>query len=65
MLVLSRKEDEVLFIGDDVVVEVLEIQGNRVKLGITAPSGVRIVRGELKAGPPPTDDDQDKQRKAA
>lgn len=65
MLVLSRKECEALFIGDDVVVEVLEIKGNRVKLGITAPSGVRIVRCELKVGPTPTDEDKEQQRDAA
>jgi carbon storage regulator len=65
MLVLSRKECEGLFIGDDVVVEVREIRGNRVELGITAPSGVKILRCELKVRPTPTDDDKGEQRDAA
>lgn len=47
MLVLSRKIHEQIVIGDDVTVEVLEIRGNRVKLGITAPKETRVVRKEL------------------
>ncbi len=64
MLVLSRKEGEKLSVGDDVVISVLKIRGRRVTLGIEAPDGVKIVRCELKAGPPPTDD-QGEQREAA
>lgn len=47
MLVLSRKNDERLLIGDDVEIVVLSIQGNRVRLGIRAPEGLRIVRDDL------------------
>lgn len=47
MLVLSRKADEQIHIGDDVTIEVRKIQGNRVTLGIVAPGSIRIVRGEL------------------
>lgn len=47
MLVLSRKEGERLMIGDDVVITVTRISGNRITLGIEAPRHVRIVRGEL------------------
>ena len=47
MLVLSRKEGEKLVIGDNIVVTVNRINGNRVALGIEAPRDVRIVRAEL------------------
>jgi carbon storage regulator len=47
MLVLSRKQSETLVIGDDVTVTVLEVRGNVVRLGIQAPTQVRILRGEL------------------
>jgi carbon storage regulator len=49
MLVLSRKVGERLVIGDNITVVVSRVAGNRVTLGIEAPSDVRIVRGELKA----------------
>lgn len=49
MLVLSRKKNERIHIGDDVYVEVRRISGNRVGLAISAPPNVRIVRGELLA----------------
>ena len=48
MLVLSRKIGEKLVIGDGITVVVNRIAGNRVTLGIEAPSDVRIVRGELR-----------------
>ena len=48
MLVLSRKIGEKLIIGDGITVVVNRIAGNRVTLGIEAPSDVRIVRGELR-----------------
>ena len=47
MLVLSRRIGERVCIGPDVVVRVVEISGNRVRLGIEAPPHVRILRGEL------------------
>ena len=46
MLVLSRKEGEQLVIGDNVVLTINRISGNRV--AIEAPREVRIVRGELE-----------------
>ena len=48
MLVLSRKAGEKLMIGDDVVLTINRISGNRVAIGIEAPRDVRIVRGELQ-----------------
>jgi carbon storage regulator len=47
MLVLSRKVGERILIGDNVVVQVLEAGRGRVRLGISAPSGVTIRREEL------------------
>jgi len=48
MLVLSRKSMERIQIGDSVVVTVLEIQGNRVRLGIDAPRVIHVKRSELR-----------------
>ena len=47
MLVLSRKESERIQIGDDVVVTITSIKGNRVSLGIEAPKEVSVRRWEL------------------
>jgi carbon storage regulator CsrA len=47
MLVLSRKVGETLVIDGNITVKVVRIQGNRVTLGIEAPSDVKILRGEL------------------
>ena len=47
MLVLSRKQGETIHIGDEIVVEVRRIVGNRVVLAIDAPEKYRILRGEL------------------
>ena len=55
MLVLSRKETERIFIGDDIVLTVLRVKGGTVRIGIEAPSDVKILRAEL-ADPPAIDD---------
>lgn len=47
MLVLTRKAGERIVIDDAIVLEVLEVQGNRVRLGIQAPQNVTILRQEL------------------
>jgi len=47
MLVLTRKAHERIVIDGTIVVEVLEILGNRVRIGIQAPAGVSILREEL------------------
>ncbi len=47
MLVLSRRIGERIVIGNDIVISVLEVRGNRVRLGITAPKKVSIQREEL------------------
>ncbi|MBX7167656.1 MAG: carbon storage regulator [Pirellulales bacterium] len=47
MLVLSRRKGETIVIDNDIRVTVLEVKGNRVKLGVEAPSGIRIARHEV------------------
>lgn len=47
MLVLTRRSDESIRLGEDILITVLEIRGNQVRLGIKAPRGVRIFREEL------------------
>lgn len=51
MLVLSRKVGEKLVIDGNITMEVVKIQGNRISLGIVAPSNVKILRGELTETP--------------
>lgn len=46
MLVITRKENETVFIGKDVQVSILEIKGNKVRVGILAPSEISIYRTE-------------------
>lgn len=48
MLVLSRKVDEGLHIGNDIHVKVLEIKRGRVRLGVEAPRGTSVLRDELE-----------------
>lgn len=47
MLVLTRKTGEAIQIGEQVTVEVLEMRGGRVRLGITAPNDVGVHRSEV------------------
>lgn len=47
MLVLSRKEGEVIRVGEDIIIQVVAINAGRVRLGITAPPSVNIDREEV------------------
>ena len=47
MLALSRKKDETIVINDDIEVTVIEIKGDQVKLGISAPKSVPVYRKEV------------------
>lgn len=47
MLVLSRKKNEKIVIGDDVVVTVLDIRGDQIQIGISAPREIPIHRMEV------------------
>ena len=51
MLVLTRKAQEEILIGDSIRISIVRIKGNTVRLGIEAPRDVRVVRAEL----PPND----------
>ena len=47
MLALSRKENEAIVIGNDIEVTILEVKGDQVKIGISAPKSVPVYRKEL------------------
>ena len=47
MLVLARKLEQTIVINENIEIRVLNIKGNQIKLGITAPVDVPVVRGEL------------------
>lgn len=49
MLVLSRKKDESIMIGDNVEIKILSVDGEQVKIGIVAPKSVKIHRSEVFA----------------
>lgn len=65
MLVLSRKERERIRLGDSIVLTVVQVSGDRVRIGVEAPADVLILRDELEphsrtqasapvvSGPPP------------
>jgi carbon storage regulator len=67
MLVLSRQRDESIMIGDKVVITIVDIRGDKVRLGITAPQEIPVHRQEVydaiqrerrAAGATPPDDAQ-------
>lgn len=58
MLVLSRLEGEVIRIGDDIVITVLQVD-TRVTLGIDAPKNIRIIRAETLPDTPDEDANSD------
>jgi len=47
MLVLTRKAEQKILIGNDIVITVLKVQGDQVSIGIEAPKELQIVREEL------------------
>ena len=49
MLALSRKQGESIMIGSDIEITVLEIKGEQIKLGISAPKSVPVYRKEIYA----------------
>ena len=48
MLILARKLEEEIFLGNDISIKVVEINKGVIKLGIEAPKDMQILRGELK-----------------
>lgn len=47
MLVLSRHNGESLMIGDEIEITIVEIQGDKVRIGINAPKSIAVLRSEL------------------
>ena len=47
MLVLSRKAEEAMYIGDNIKIKVLDIRGGQVRIGIEAPEDIKIHREEV------------------
>jgi carbon storage regulator len=47
MLILSRKVDERVIIGDDIKISIIEIRGDQVRIGIDAPKKVKVFREEV------------------
>ena len=47
MLVLSRQKEESIIIGDDVEIKIVDVRGDKVRLGITAPRSVSVHRKEV------------------
>ncbi|MFK8114349.1 MAG: carbon storage regulator [Rubripirellula sp.] len=48
MLVLTRKTDEEILIGNDIKITLVRVKGNTVRIGIEAPRDIRVLRGELQ-----------------
>ncbi|WP_336636187.1 carbon storage regulator CsrA [Lysinibacillus fusiformis] len=47
MLVLSRKKDESIMIGDQIEIKILAVDGEQIKIGIVAPKTVKVHRSEV------------------
>lgn len=60
MLVLSRKQSQRIRVGNSIVVTIVRVSGDKVRIGIEAPEGVRVLREELE----PLDDDRAETRAA-
>jgi carbon storage regulator CsrA len=64
MLVLTRKRNEQIQIGDQVTITVLKVKGQSIQIGISAPQNVRIMRSELtqRGGPAERSDRRSRQQ---
>ncbi len=47
MLILSRRKDESIVIGDNITISVVDIKGDQIKLGISAPGNIKVFRQEV------------------
>ena len=47
MLILSRKIDEKIQIGDDITITIIDIHGEQVKIGVEAPKSIKVFRQEV------------------
>ncbi len=48
MLILGRKEEQEIYLGNDIKIKIVDITGGLAKIGIDAPKDVLVLRGELK-----------------
>jgi carbon storage regulator len=48
MLILTRKESEQICLGDNIIVTVVRLAGDKVRIGVIAPPDVKVIRSELK-----------------
>ena len=47
MLVLTRKPKQQIMVGDDIIINIVEVQGDNVRIAIDAPRSIKIYRGEI------------------
>ena len=47
MLILSRKINEKVMIGDDIAISIIEVRGDQVRIGVDAPKNVKVYRQEV------------------
>jgi carbon storage regulator len=47
VLCLSRREGERIFVGENIVIQIVRVRGGSVRIGISAPDNVRVIREEL------------------
>ncbi|MDR3170546.1 MAG: carbon storage regulator CsrA [Treponema sp.] len=47
MLILSRKVNEKIMIGDDISISIIEIQGDHIRIGVDAPKAIKVFRQEV------------------
>ncbi len=51
MLILSRRESERVHLGDDIVLTIVRVNGDKVRIGVEAPPNIKILRTELEVSP--------------
>jgi carbon storage regulator len=51
MLILSRRESESVHLGDDIVLTIVRVSGEKVRIGIQAPPHIKVLRNELEIEP--------------
>jgi len=52
MLILSRRESECIHLGDDIVLTIVRVSGEKVRIGVEAPPHIKILRNELELSKP-------------
>ena len=65
MLILTRKKNETIQIGDQVAIKIIRVSGNKVRLGVIAPKETRVLRIELRSDELEISDQEGNSLKAA